>query len=75
MDVDFIHFSAKIEKRYFYLCFTCYMCIRRIILYWMFAIPNIYMTNLYSWRVEEAPHNVLAPAVGRQMKWGEASLA
>ena len=33
------------------------------------------MTNLYSWRVEEAPHHVLTPAIGRQMKRGEASLA
>ena len=75
MDVDINHFSAKIEEKDLDVSFTCYMFIRRIILYWQFVIPNIFMTNLDSWRVEEAPHHVLTPAIGRQMEGGEASLA
>ena len=37
-------------------------------------MPNILITNLDSWRVEEAPHNVLTAAVGCEMKRSEASL-
>ena len=48
---------------------------KEILLYRLFVILNTFVTNLDSWRVEEAPHYILTPAVGREMKWSEASLA